>query len=216
MEDTFANILFLLFIGGVLILAVSLVFYYHFLRRRAFLETANQLGLKYYYRGYAIPQRFGFLRQQRRGRGRHAFNILWGKHQQEETFVFDYMFSTGMAREKTWHYCNFVVLRYESSCPPLRIYPRSMLTVLGEIMVYNEVFLDVEGFSEMFGVFSVNEYFAKRMCNAPLIDYMMLHPDLSVEVEPHWVAVGKEGRLVPEEIPKRIRQAEKIRVFLGL
>ena len=45
MEEAFSNILFMVFIGGVLVLAVSLVFYYQFLRRRAFLEIASELGL---------------------------------------------------------------------------------------------------------------------------------------------------------------------------
>jgi len=216
LDDTFSDILFLLFIGGVLVLAVSLVFYYHFLRRRAFLEIATHLGFQYYYRSYAIPRRFAFLRQQRRGRGRHAFNILWGHYRQIETFVFDYMFSTGMAKEKTWHYCSFVVFRHNIACPSLRIYPRSMLTVLGQIVGYEEIFLDIEGFSEMFGVFTTNEHFARSMCNAALIEYMTKHPDLSVELDSGWVAVGKEERLVPEEIPKRIRQTEKIRNFLAL
>ena len=216
LENTFSDILFLLFIGGVLVLSVSLVFYYNFLRRRAFLEMANLLKFQYYYRSYAIPRRFAFLRQQRRGRGRHASNILWGIHHKMETYIFDYMFSTGMANEKTWHYCSFVVLRHTSACPSLRIYPRSMLMVLGQIVGYEEVFLDIEGFSDLFAVFTTKEPFARQMCTQPLIEYMMRHADLSVEVEPGWVAVGKEENLIPEDIPKRIRQTEKILNFLAL
>ncbi len=216
LEDTFTNILFLLFIGGVLVLAVSLVFYYHFLRRRAFLETANHFGFQYYYRSYAIPRRFAFLRQQRRGRGRHAFKILWGQYRQSETFVFDYMFSTGMANEKVWHYCSFVVLQHANKCPSMRIYPRSMLTVLGHIVGYDEVFLDVEEFSDLFAVFATNDSFARQICSVPLIEYMIRHPELSVELDPGWLAVGKEDCLIPEEIPRRLRQAEKIRGFLSL
>lgn len=216
MEDTFSDILFLLFIGGVLVLSVSLVFYYNFLRRRAFLEMANFLSFQYYYRSYAIPRRFAFLRQQRRGRGRHASNILWGMYHKIETYVFDYKFSTGMAAEKTWHYCSFVVMRHSTNCPSLRIYPRSMLTVLGQIVGYEEVFIEVEGFTESFAVFTTNEPFARQMCTFPLIEYMMRHQDMSVEVEPGWVAVGKEERLIPEEIPRRIRQTEKVSNFLAL
>ena len=216
MEDRFSDILFLLFIGGVLVLSVSLVFYYNFLRRRAFLEMATHLKFQYYYRSYAIPRRFAFLRQQRRGRGRHASNILWGVYHKMETYVFDYMFSTGMANDKTWHYCSFVVLRHATACPSLRIYPRSMLAVLGQIVGYDEVYLDIEGFSDSFAVFTTKETFARQMCSQPLIEYLMRHLELSVEVEPGWVAVGKEEKLIPEDIPRRMRQTEKIRSFLAL
>ncbi|MCK5863151.1 MAG: hypothetical protein KAH38_11740 [Candidatus Hydrogenedentes bacterium] len=216
MGDTFSDILFLVFIGGVLVLSISLFFYYNFLRRRAFLEIATLLKFQYYYRSYAIPRRFAFLRQQRRGRGRHASNILWGVHHQMETYIFDYMFSTGMANEKIWHFSSFVVLRHASTCPSLRIYPRSMLEVLGHIVGYEEVFLDIEGFSDSFAVYATQDAFARRICTQPLIEYMMRHLDFSVEVEPGWVAVGKEEKLIPEEIPRRMRQTEKIRSFLAL
>jgi len=215
LEDRFSDILFLLFIGGVLVLSVSLVFYYNFLRRRAFLEMANFFGFQYYYRSYAIPRRFAFLRQQRRGRGRHASNILWGLYKGIETYVFDYKFSTGMASDKTWHFCSFVAMRHPNQCPSLRIYPRSMLVVLGQIVGYDEIFFEIEGFSENFAVYTTNEPFARQICTFPLIEYMMRHLDLSVEVEPGWVAVGKEEWLVPEEIPRRIRQTEKIRGLLS-
>lgn len=197
-------------------LSVSLVFYYNFLRRRAFLEMANFFGFQYYYRSYAIPRRFAFLRQQRRGRGRHASNILWGMYRETETFVFDYKFSTGMAAEKNWHLCSFVAMRHNNNCPSLRIYPRSMLVVLGQIVGYEEIFFDIEGFSEAFGVFTTNENVARQMCTFPLIDYMMRHPELSVEVDPGWVALGREEYLVPEDIPRRIRQTEKVKDLLAL
>ena len=120
-----------------------------------------------------------------------------------------------MASDKTWHFCSFVAMRHPNQCPSLRIYPRSMLVVLGQIVGYDEIFFEIEGFSENFAVYTTNEPFARQICTFPLIEYMMRHLDLSVEVEPGWVAVGKEEWLVPEEIPRRIRQTEKVRGLLS-
>ena len=216
MEEAFSNILFMVFIGGVLVLAVSLVFYYQFLRRRAFLEIASELGLQYYYRSYAIPRRFAFLHQQRRGRGRHAFNILRGYWQGAEVLVFDYKFNTGIGREKTWHYCSFSALRHARTHPAMRIYPKAMMDVLGNIFGFDEVFLNVPEFDDKFTVYSVDEAYARQVCVPPLIEYLLRHPEFSIEVEDGWMALGVAELLAPEQIPKRLRQLEKIRAMLAL
>ncbi len=216
MEDTFSYILFLVFIGGVLVLAVSLVFYYQMLRRREFLRTAAELRLRYYYRSYAIPRRFAFLRQHRRGRGRHAFNILYGRYQDDEVFVFDFKFNTGIGKEKKWHQCSFFVMRHPRTCPPLRIYPRAMLSVLGQIVGYEEIHLENEGFHELFSVYAADESFARALFTQPVADYLLRHPELSLEVESDWIALGRQDRLVPEEIPHRLHQLQKVRRMLAL
>lgn len=214
MEDAFADILFLVFIGSVMVLAVSLVFYYQFLRRRAFMEIADSLRFKYYYRSFALPRRFAFLHQQRRGRGRHAFNILYGKRNGTEELIFDYKFNTGIGKEKVWHYCSFAVLYHGRNCDSFRIYPKPMLEVLGQIVGYEEVLVDIPVFSDLFRVFAADEMFARSCCTPTLVEYLTRHPDLSVEIDADWMAVARNECLMPEEIPRRIQQVEKIYAML--
>lgn len=214
MEDVFTNILFGVFLLGVIVLAISLFFYYELLRHRDFIRMAAILGLRYYYRSYALHRRFSFLFQLRRGRGRHAFNILQGNRNGYEVLVFDYLFTSGMGKTKQKHYSSFVVMHHGKDCPPLRIYPRAMLEELGRIIGFDEFFFNAPEFDAKFVVFATDESFARLVCHAALVDYMLHHPDLSLEIDPHWMALGTQALLIPEEIPRRLRQLEKIRVML--
>ena len=216
MEDVFANILFVLFLFGISVLAISLFFYYQLLKRRAFMDMARQLKFRYYYRSYAIPRRFAFLRQQRRGRGRHAFNILFGQYAGAESLVFDYKFNTGLGPEKKWHYCSFAVMHHGHMCPSLRIYPKSMIPALGQIVGYEEVFLDGHELSEHFVVYATDEQFARSFLVLPIVQYLQRHTELSLEVDPLWIAAGRQTHLSPEEIPYRLKQVEKLRRTLPL
>lgn len=216
MEDVFANILFGVFILGVIVLAISLFFYYDLLRHRDFIRMAAILGLRYHYRSYALHRRFSFLFQLRRGRGRHAFNILRGVRNGNDVLVFDYLFTSGVGKEKQKHYSSFAVMGHGKDCPPLRIYPRPMLDELGRIIGFDEVFFDAPEFDAQFVVFATEESFARLVCHAALVDYLLRHPDLSLEIEPHWMALGTQALLIPEEIPRRLRQLEKVRLLLPL
>lgn len=216
MDDVLGNILFTFFLAGILILGVSLYFYYQYLIRRAFVETAKKHGYRYYYRSYAIPQRFAFLAQHRRGRGRYAFNILIGQDQNGSRLVFDYTFSTGLGAEKKWHYSSFAALRHGKTCPFLRIYPRGMLSVLGDIVGYDEALFEESEFTQKYAIYTTDESFAHAMITQPLIEYLLRHPEQSLEVEPYWIALGTSERLVPEEVPRRVRQIEKVRAILPL
>lgn len=216
MEDALSHILFIVFAGGVLVLAVSLVFYYRFLRRRELLKTAAQLGLRYHYRSYAIPQRFAFLSQHRRGRGRHAFNILSGVWEDMEVLVFDYQFSSGAGRGRSRHYCSFCALNHGRTAPSLRIFPHEMAAELGHIAGYEEVLLDIPEFEQRYVVFAEDEISARALCVPPLIGYLVRNPGISVEVESAWMAVGARELLVPADVPGRLRQLKIIHTMLPL
>lgn len=216
MDEVLGNILFSFFLTGIVILGVSLYFYYKYLLRRAFIDMAKKLGYRYYYRSYAIPQRFAFLSQHRRGRGRYAFNILIGQGQNGSHLLFDYTFSTGLGAEKKWHYSSFSALRHGRHCSSLRIYPRSMLDVLGDIVGYDEALFEESEFTRKYAIFASEYTFAHEMVTQSLVDYLMRHPGMSLEVEPYWIALGATERLIPEEIPRRLHQVEKIRAMLPL
>ncbi len=215
-QDALTNILFVLFLFGIAILAVSLYFYYRMLRQKTFIETARTLGFRYYYRSYAIPRKFDFLSLHRRGRGRHAFNIFLGRHAGFETVVFDYMFNRGISSGKKWYYGSFSVMYHGRHCPSLRIFPKTMLSVLGEIAGYYEIPLDGHPLADHFSVFTTDPSFARRLLLEPLVNYLMHHPNQSLEIDALWFALGSRNNLVPEELPDRLKQLEKVRTLLSL
>lgn len=213
-DDVFTNILFLVFLCGVAVLAISLVFYYNFLKKHAFLEIAKEHGMRYYFRSYGIPKRFSFLHQHRRGKGRYASNILLGRYNNTEAVLFDYRFSTGLGNEKRWHTGSFAVMYHGLDCPPLRIYPKAMLPSLGQIVGYDEIFIEDETLQDKFSFFTTDEKFARELLIPPVLDYLRRHPTISVEIDPVWIAVGSLDCLGPEEITYRLKQVEKLRAVL--
>ena len=66
-NDLLSQFLFLVFVAGVITLAISLFFYYHQIRRKAFLGIATEQQLQYHYLSYALPRRLGLVYQLRRG-----------------------------------------------------------------------------------------------------------------------------------------------------
>jgi len=215
-QDVLTNILFVLFLFGITVLSISLFFYYRMLKQRAFIETARALGFRYYYRSYAIPEKFPFLSQQRRGRGRHAFNIFLGRHAGSETVVFDYKFNKGLGADKKWYYGSFSVMHHGRDCPSLRIYPKNMLPMLGEIVGYTEIPLDGQVLSSYFSLFTTDAAFARSFLIAPLVEYLVHHPEESLELDAHWFALGSLDNLVPEDVPPRLKQLERVRSLLPL
>ncbi len=216
MQDALTNILFVLFLCGIVALAVSLFFYYRILTQRAFIEAARQLRFRYYYRSYAIPRRFAFLNQHRRGRGRYASNIFLGRHAGVEVVVFDYRFNKGLGPDKKWHFSSFSVMHHGCRCPFVRIYPRSMLAVLGEIVGYEELALDGHELAAFFSVFTNDHTYARSLLATPVVHYLLHHPEESLEIDPDWLAIGSPNMLFPEGIPQRLKQLEKVRGILPL
>jgi len=215
-HDALTNILFVLFLFGIAILAVSLFFYYRMLQQRTFIDIARSLGFRYYFRSYAMPRRFDFLSLHRRGRGRHASNIFLGRHAGSETVVFDYMFNRGLSTGKKWYYGSFSVMYHGRNCPSVRIFPKNMLPMLGAVVGYSEIALDGHPLSKHFSVYTTNTAFARSLLREPLVNYLSHHPGQSLEIDPLWFALGSRNNLEPEDLPNRLKQLEIVRTLLSL
>jgi hypothetical protein len=66
-------------------------------------------------------------------------------------------------------------------------------------------------FSKAFCVRSRDRKFAYDICHTRMMEYLLAHRDLSLEIEGHCVALSFPRRLDIEEIPGRLRQLVEIR-----
>lgn len=219
MGDPQTRWLFYLFIASVITLAVSLFIYYQNLRRRAFIEMAASLGLQFSHLSYGLPKRLGLLYQLRRGRSRYAHNILSGHKKGGMVYVFDYHYCTGDKFNRVHHRSSIAMLRHGLRLPEVRIYPPPLMEELGRMAGYDKVEFqtDNDAFNRAFTVLTSDPELAKSVLQPPLQDYLLRHPDMSVEVGDDWMASCMLRPHVPEEIPRRIRQLHKImRIFRHL
>ena len=185
-------------------------------RREAFAALAQRLGLQFAPgRDTTIPLRYGFLDALRQGSNRYAFNILYGQCQQFPVIVFDYHYETHSTnskgqRQTHHHYFSFFILEQARDFPELRIYPEGVWQKLGQMLGFDDIDFESIEFSRAFCVRSKDRKFAYAICHTRMMEYLLAHRDLSLEIEHTAVALSFNKRLKPEEVPERLNQLIQI------
>lgn len=215
-EGPFIQFLFLTFLLGVLALGAGLVMYYQRLLRKAYFDAAAELKLSYDYLSYGLPRRLPLVYQLRRGKNRYASNVFKGRYKGFPVYVFNYHYTTGDKKNKVPHLSSIAMLRHDLNMPELHIYPPNIYEKVGHMAGVDkiEVQMGDEEFAKAFTVLASDAEFARSFCTEGMKDYLMRHPDMSVELGPGWIATCIQSRLIPEEIKRRIDQTVKILRFV--
>ena len=185
-------------------------------RREAFQQLAADLGLHYMARDRSIADRYRFLNALRQGDNRCALNLLTGEYGGYPVQAFDFHYETHSTdskgrRQTQHHHFSFFVLEQERDFPELRIYPEGLLSRLGQTLGYDDIDFESSEFSRAFAVRSQDRKFAYDVCHARMMEYLLAHRDLSLEIEGRCVAMSFDRRLKPEEVPARLQQLVEIR-----
>ena len=185
-------------------------------RREAFQVLAKRLGLSYTKRDRALATRYRFLDALRIGSNRYAFNILEGRWEGHPVKLFDFHYRTHSSdskggRSTQHHYFSFFLLEQERRFPELRIYPEDVLSKLGQMLGFDDIDFESLEFSKAFVVRSRDRKFAYDICHTQMMEYLLAHRELSIEIEGRCVALSFPSRLKPEQIPGRLKQLIEIR-----
>ncbi len=181
-------------------------------RREAFQRLALQLGLKYVREDSSIPRKYSFLDALCRGESRRAFNVLRGNYNGHPVQVFDYRYVTRDSDDdKKTHHFSYFILEQEKIFPELRIYPETFMSKLGQMIGFDDIDFESLEFSKAFTVRSSDKKFAYDVCHARMMDYLLNHRNLSIEIENNCVALSFATRLKLAEIPGRLNQLTEIR-----
>lgn len=203
----------------IVVLVVGVAAFQHWRekkRREAFRQLAASLGLRYTARDDAMGQHFSYLDPLDRGFNRYAFNILHGEYQGHPVQAFDYHYETESTDSKGrrtthHHYSSFFLLEQEKAFPELRIYPEGLLAKFGQMLGFDDIDFESVEFSRAFAVKSRDRKFAYDVCHPRMMEYLLEHRDLSLEIERRCVAMSFDRRLKPAEIPGRLNQLIEIR-----
>ncbi|MCL4218385.1 MAG: DUF3137 domain-containing protein [Candidatus Hydrogenedentes bacterium] len=185
-------------------------------RRKAFQELAARLGLRYVAKDNTLPRRYEFLDKLRQGSNRYAYNLLKGEYKGYPIEAFDYHFETHSTNSKgqrstQHHHFSFFILHFGRNFPELRIYPEGLLQKLGQMLGFEDIDLESAEFSQAFCVRSKDRRFAYDICNTAMMEYLLEHRFLSLEIENDCLALGADERLTPEAIPMRLDKLVHIR-----
>jgi hypothetical protein len=164
---------------------------------------------------YAIADRFDFLKQLAQGDNRYATNVLSGNYRQNDVLAFDYHYETqthdknGTHTEHHWF--SFFILTLPAFFPDLTIRRENFFTKVAEVFGYEDIKFESAEFSKTFCVRSPDKKFAYDVCNAQMIEYLLVNRDLSIEIENNVLALAFTTRLEPEQIETNLQRLVEIR-----
>ena len=189
-------------------------------RRDEMTLLAEKLGLEFNHeRNYQMADRYAFLDKLRQGSNRYAQNIIRGTYQEHEVAAFDYHYETHSTdskgnRQTHHHHFSFFILTLEKSFPELTITKEGFFSKIAQAVGYDDIDFESHEFSKKFVVRSKDKKFAYDFCNAQMIDYLLGHPNINIEVDQNSLAIGFNSRLSAEQIEAHLNQLIKIRSLI--
>jgi len=189
-------------------------------RRDAMTELARRLGLQFSSeRNYQMAERYAFLDKLRQGSNRYAYNIITGDYQGHGVTVFDYHYETESRdskgnRDTDHHHFSFFILTLDKCFPELTIAKESFFSKIAQAIGFDDIDFESHEFSKKFVVRSKDKKFAYDFCNAQMIDYLLGHPNINIEVDQNSLALGFDRCLTVEEIEPRLNQLIKLRSLM--
>jgi hypothetical protein len=186
-------------------------------RRDAMTLLAERLGLSFSHeRNYGMAKQYAFLDKLRQGDNRYAYNIMNGGFQGHDVTAFDYHYETHSTdskghRQTHHHHFSFFILMLEKSFPELTIAKEGFFSKIAQAVGFDDIDFESHEFSKRFAVRSKDKKFAYDFCNAQMIDYLLGHPDINLEVDQNSLALGFNRCLNVEEIEPHLEQLIEIR-----
>lgn len=215
MED-FSPVIFIL--GFIAFIGFAIFSYMQEQKRiAALVEEANRLGLNFRKgKDRGLGRRYSFLDKLRKGSNRYAQNVLSGAYHQHPVEVFGYHYETHSTdskgrRQTHHHYLHVTALTLEQGFPELRIYPETFLSKIGQAIGFDDIDFESVEFSKKFVVKSTDKKFAYDICHTRMMEYLLKHPSLCIEIEGHTLAIVYNGKLSPTNIEHQLRLLLEIR-----
>ncbi|RKX37759.1 MAG: hypothetical protein DRP64_16750 [Verrucomicrobia bacterium] len=181
---------------------------------------AAMLGLQFTgERDYQIAERYAFLDKLRQGSNRYAYNMISGTLQEHEVVMFDYHYETHSTdskgrRQTHHHHFSFFILTLGKHFPELTLAKESFFSKIAQAVGFDDIDFESHEFSKKFVVRSKDKKFAYDFCNAQMIDYLLGHPDINIEVDQDSLALGFDSKLKIEQIEPHLNQLIKIRSLM--
>ena len=189
-------------------------------RRDAMTLLAERLGLSFSHeRNYGLAKQYAFLDKLRQGDNRYAYNIMSGSFQGHEVTAFDYHYETHSTdskgnRQTHSHHFSFFMLNLGVHFPELTIAKEGFFSKIAQAVGFDDIDFESHEFSKRFVVRSKDKKFAYDFCNAQMIDYLLDHPDINLEIDQSSLALGFNRCLKVEEIESRLKQLVAVRALM--
>lgn len=182
-------------------------------RRRGLQVEADRLGLKYsYYDPYSIAMIFSHMNHFSQGINKYAFNVVHGQYKGHLVLDFDFHYALEPQKKRRNQPADSQVLSVMALMlpvhfPALLIRPRVMMDRFpdpGEAFV--EVPVDSVAFSSAYVARATDAAFGAAVCHPDMLDYVVKHPGLSVEINGNSMVVHLAEILEPERLESQLNR----------
>lgn len=186
-------------------------------RREEMGELAAALGLQFSgERDYQFADRYAFLDKLRQGSNRYAYNRISGTYLGHAVAVFDYHYETHSTdskgrRQTHHHHFSFFILTLETYFSEVTIAKESFFSKIAQAVGYDDIDFESHEFSKKFVVRAKDKKLAYDFCNARMIEYLLGHPDINIELDQNSLALGFGSKLKVEQIELHLKQLVEIR-----
>jgi hypothetical protein len=208
----------IIFVIAVAVFMVGKI-YFDKKRREAMELLASKLGLQFNKsRDYKLADRHRFLDKLAVGSNRYAYNVMEGDYQGHPVALFDYHCETtsgyGKDRKTNHHHFSFFVLSMEAAFPELTIADEGIFSKISQALGHDDIDFESHEFSGRYVVRCENKKFAYDVCNARMIEYLLVNPCDGIEIENGSLAIGFNSKLGVDQIEAQLKRLLNIRTLM--
>jgi len=176
----------LLIVLFVALAVVGMVFAYlqQQARRKALAAFARSRGMLFDPGKYAgLDGRFPTFDCLRRGRGRYAYNRIYGDWNGRDCLLFDYRYVTGSGKNRRTHHFSGAILAATLPLKPLVIRPEGLFDKMAGFLGFDDIDFESAEFSREFYVKSPDRKWAYDVIHARTMELLLAGPRYSIEFD---------------------------------
>lgn len=184
-------------------------------RREALAALAAKLGMRFYPdKDRDFAERVRFLDQLNQGSNRYVYNRLSGRWQGHDVMAFDFHYERRTGKNTRHYHFTVATLQLARSFPELIIAPEDIFSKIAQSFGYEDIDFESAEFSRAFCVRSPDKKFAYAVCHPRMMEHLLAHRDLALELDGNLLAIASGTHLAPAEIEAHFRQLVEIRDLL--
>lgn len=195
---------------GLIVIAGAFAWWLERKRREAVAREAERLGLRFApERDRDLARKYESLRGLHDGSNRYASDVLSGDYRGQAVTVFEFHHETHStdsrgASQTHHHYQHVALLHLEREFPNLLIGPEGVFSKIAQAFGYDDIDFESHEFSRRFCVRSPDRRFAYDFCNSAMIEFLLNHPHLCLEVRDDSLALVFAGHLTAGDIEAKL------------
>lgn len=188
-------------------------------RRDALASAAARLRMSFSPdRDHTLAKQFQWLDALAHGTNRYAQNVMAGVWRDHPATAFDYHYqvttSNGKTSQTTHHHLAVFALTLPCPFPEIRIVPEDFGSRIAQALGWEDIDFESAEFSNAYVVRSKDRKFAYDVCHPRMMEFLLTHRDLRIEIEGNTLATWSPGRLRPDSVEFALDRIASVRGLL--